>query len=167
MLPVEANSYDKVQFREKILNAQESMLGMIANGEIPDTLPDCTLTHTYTPIHEEYGCGTYARQMLIPKGTLIIGKIHRHEHLNFIMKGKVAVSTEFGTKHFEAPHVFVSEVGLKRAVYAEEDTIWVTVHQTKFTGEENLASMEDELIAPSYDDMGLVSSVDALQRIAP
>jgi hypothetical protein len=60
----------------------------------------------------------------------------------------------------------VSEAGVKRAGYAEEDTIWVTVHMTKFTCEENLDSMEDELIAPTFEDMGLVASVEALQRIA-
>jgi hypothetical protein len=163
----EANTLDRVAFREKILNAQGMMIKNIADGALFDALPSCTLTHTYTPIHDEYGAGTYARQMFIPKGTLIIGKIHRHQHLNFIMQGKVSVATEFGPKIFEAPCVFVSEVGLKRAVYAEEDTIWVTVHQTKFTGEENLDKMEDELIAKDYDDMGLIASVEALQRIAP
>ena len=163
----DTNTLDKVAFREKILTAQERMQELIKDNLMADALPSCTLTHTYTPIHEEYGCGTYARQMFIPKGTLIIGKIHRHEHLNFIMKGRVSVSTEFGAQHFEAPCTFVSEVGLKRAVYAEEDTIWVTVHMTKFTGEENLDKMEAELIAPSYDDMGLIASVEELQRIAP
>jgi len=164
---VDANTHDKVAFREKILNAQERMLGLVAENAAEDALPSCTLTHTYTPIHEEYGCGTYARQMFIPKGTLIIGKIHRHQHLNFILKGRVSVSTEFGPQFFEGACMFVSEVGLKRAVYAEEDTVWVTVHMTKFTGEENLAKMEAELIAPSYDDMGLIASVEELQRIAP
>lgn len=167
MLPAEANTLDKVAFREKILSAQDMMQKIVSSGEAADALPSCTLTHTYTPIHEEYGAGTYARQMFIPKGTLIIGKIHRHQHLNFIMQGRVSVATEFGTKFLTAPCVFVSEVGLKRAVYAEEDTIWVTVHQTKFTGEENLDKMEDELIAPDYNDMGLIASVEALQRIAP
>jgi hypothetical protein len=98
MLPAEANTLDRVAFREKILNAQEQMMQKIADGELPDALPSCTLTHTYTPIHEEYGAGTYARQMFIPKGTLIIGKIHRHEHLNFIMHGRVSVATELGKK---------------------------------------------------------------------
>lgn len=162
-----ANTPDKVAFREKILNAQERMMEMTRENTSVDALPSCTLTHTYTPIHEEYGCGTYAREMFIPKGTLIIGKIHRHEHLNFIMKGRVSVSTEFGPKYFEAPCMFVSEAGLKRAVYAEEDTIWVTVHMTKFTGEENLDKMENELIAPSYDDLGLIAALDELKRITP
>ena len=156
------NSANKVKFRESILNVQEGMLKMIAEGVVKDTLPDCKLTHYYAPIDENYGCGSYARQMFIPKGTLIIGKIHRHQHLNFIMQGKVSVSTEFGPKYFEAPCIFVSEVGLKRAVVAEEDTIWVTVHLTKHLGEENLDKMEEEVISPSYKELGLIDSTKEL-----
>lgn len=164
---VDVNTLDRVAFREKILSAQDMMAAIARENPAMDASDQCTLTHTYTPIHEEYGCGTYARQIFMPKGTLVVGKIHRHAHLNFIMKGKVSVATEFGPKVFEAPCVFVSEVGLKRAVFIEEDTIWVTVHQTKFTGEENLDKMEAELIAPDYGDMGMIASVEALQRIEP
>ena len=167
MLSTETNTLEKVAFREKILSAQAQMMGLIADGAAPDTLDECALTHTYTPIHEEYGCGTYARQMFIPKGTVLIGKIHRHPCLNFVMQGRIVVTTENGPKLIEAPCHFMSEAGMKRAGYAEEDTVWVTVHMTKFTGEENLDKMEDELIAPTFEDMGLISSVEALQRIAP
>jgi hypothetical protein len=72
------------------------------------------------------------------------------------MQGKVSVSTEFGKKYFEAPCTFVSEEGLKRAVYAEEDTIWVTVHMTKHS---ELDAIESELISPTYDEMGLLGDI--------
>lgn len=165
MLPVEANSYDKVQFREKILNAQKSMEKLIDTGEATNAAHLCELKHTFTPFQQEFGGCVYGRQIFLPKGSLVVGKIHRHAHLNIIMQGRVTVSTEFGQKSFEAPCSFVSEVGLKRAVYSEEDTIWMTVHLTKFTSEQDLDKIEDEIIAPSYDDIGLISSVDALQRI--
>jgi quercetin dioxygenase-like cupin family protein len=139
------------QFRESIQKVEAGMKEMIAKGEIEDTLPNCTVKHYFTPIDEKYGCCTYAREMTIPKGTLIIGKIHRHEHLNIISKGKVSVSTEFGTKYLEAPCTFISEVGLKRAVIAEEDTIWTTIHLTKGNCEADLADIEEEVIAPSYE----------------
>jgi hypothetical protein len=155
------NTPSKVKFRQGILNAQERMQKLIADGEIPSTLEDCTLKHYYTPIDEKYGCCAYAREMTIPKGTVIIGKIHRHEHLNFISKGKVVVATEFGEKEYTAPCTFVSEVGLKRAVYALEDTLWTTVHLTEHRGEENLDKMETEVIAPSYNDLGLIASFEA------
>lgn len=151
------NSAARISFRHTILNAQARMEGMISVGACKDAMPDCTLTHTFSPIHEGYGCCTYARQMFIPKGTLIVGKIHRHAHHNFIMRGKVSVATEFGKKYIEAPAVFVSEPGLKRAVYAEEDTVWVTVHLTKHAGEGDLDRIEEETIAPSYEAIGLIS----------
>ena len=142
------------------MTVQEGMEKLIAEGAILSTLEDCTLKHYFTPKDEKYGCCTYAREMLIPKGTLIIGKIHRHQHLNFISKGKVIVFTEFGEKKLVAPCTFISEVGLKRAVYAEEDTLWTTVHLTEHVGEENLIKIESEVIAPSYNDMGLIASFE-------
>jgi hypothetical protein len=161
-LSLERNSKEKVSFRENIFTVEEGMKKLIADGDLQDAMPDCKLTHHFAPIDEVYGCGTYAREMFIPKGTLILGKIHKHQHLNFIMQGKVSVSTEFGPKYFIGPCIFVSEVGLKRAVVAEEDTIWVTVHLTKHLGEENLDKIEEEVIAPSYESIGMISSTKQL-----
>jgi hypothetical protein len=160
-----ANSFDKVRFRQDILVVQDGLQKLIAQGALESTLEDCTLKHYFSPKDEKYGCCTYAREMMIPKGTLIIGKIHRHQHLNFISKGKVVVFTEFGEKNLEAPCTFISEVGLKRAVYAEEDTLWTTVHMTEFESEAELDKIEQEVIAPSYDEMGLIASVDALPEL--
>lgn len=159
------NTLAKVTFRENIQVVEKGMFDLVKENKIENNLPDCTLTHYFTPMDEKYGCGTYARQMFIPKGTLIFGKIHRHQHLNFIMQGEVKVFTEFGTKEYKAPCVFVSEIGLKRSVYAIEDTLWVTVHMTKHLGEENLSKMEEEVIAPTYEELGLMSSTSDLLKL--
>lgn len=148
----------KVEFREKVLNAQATLDEAIKGGQVANALPDCTLKHYFTPKDEKYGCHAYAREMTIPKGTLIIGKIHRHQHLNFITKGKVMVATEFGNKELEAPCTFISEVGLKRAVYALEDTLWTTIHLVGKGSEEELNEIEEEVIAPTYKDIGLIAS---------
>jgi hypothetical protein len=159
------NSLEKVKFRQDILTVQNGLNQMIEEGVIESTLEDCVVKHYFAPKDEKYGCCTYAREMLIPKGTLIIGKIHKHEHLNIISKGKVVVYTEFGEKHLEAPITFVSEIGLKRSVYAIEDTLWTTIHLTQFVGEENLDKIEEEVIAPDYEQMGLIASVNELSKI--
>jgi len=161
----DANSYAKVKFRQDIKNVEVGMLGKIAAGAFESTLEDCTLKHYFTPMDEKYNCCAYAREMLIPKGTVIIGKIHRHQHLNFISKGRAVVFTEFGKKVLEAPCTFISEVGLKRAVYAEEDTLWTTIHITGHSGEENLDLIEDEIIAPDYSALGLAATFDELKQI--
>lgn len=161
------NAPSKVHFREAILTVQDGLQKLIADGAVESTLDNCTLKHYFTPKDDKYGCCTYAREMMIPKGTLIIGKIHRHQHLNFISKGRVKVFTEFGEKYLTAPCTFVSEIGLKRAVYAEEDTLWTTVHLTEFEKESDLDKIEEEVISPSYEDMGLIASTNELPSLAP
>lgn len=139
------------KFRQKVMALQDEMLKRVEEGTLE--AGDYLLRHYFTPIDKKYGCSTYAREIFIPKGHVVIGKIHKHAHLNFILKGKVSVATEFGNKRLEAPCIFVSEVGLKRAVYAEEDTIWATVHLTEHSGEESLDKIEDEVIAKSYQEL--------------
>jgi len=157
------NTEDKVKFRQDVLTIEEGLKHKVASGELaPDDSP---LKHYFSPIDEQYGCCTYAREILLRKGSLVIGKIHKHQHLNIISKGKVTVFTEFGKKELEGPCTFVSEIGLKRAVYAHEDTIWTTIHLTAYTGEENLDKIEDEVIAPTYEDMGLIASVNDLMQL--
>jgi len=162
---VAKNAPVKVKFRETVLAAQNEMQTMIDSGMVESALEDCTLKHYFTPKDEKYGCSTYAREIFLPKGSFVIGKIHRHQHLNFISKGKVKVFTEFGEKYFEAPCTFISEVGLKRAVYAEEDTLWTTVHLTEFEKESDLDKIENEVISPSYDEMGLLASTANLPKL--
>ena len=130
MLPVASDD----GFRGNILKLQDHMQSM------DSVLDDCVVKHIFAP-------GCYAREMTIPKGTLIIGKIHKHAHLNIISKGCVRVATEFGPSFFEAPYTFVSEVGTKRAVYALEDTVWTTIHITEET---DLDKIEDYVIAKDY-----------------
>src|SRR3954471_12535800 len=81
------NTPDRVGMRQTILQTQENMAQAINDGRLKSLMDVATLTHFFSPIHEEYGCCAYARQMLFPKGSVTIGKIHRHAHLNFVMKG--------------------------------------------------------------------------------
>jgi hypothetical protein len=130
----ELQTTPKDDFRDGILKLQDHMKSM------ESVLDDCVVKHIFAP-------GCYAREMTIPKGTLIIGKIHKHAHLNIISKGCVRVATEFGPSFFEAPYTFVSEVGTKRAVYALEDVVWTTIHVTEET---DLGKIEDYVIAKDY-----------------
>lgn len=135
----------------------------IRDGGAHDALDDCPLTHFFTPVDEKFGCSVYGRQMFIPAGTLIVGKIHRHSHINIILKGAIAVSTEFGQEMFHAPHTFISEPGTKRAVRAMTDTIWMTVHLTDKPGDENVDEIVDDLTYPDYASMGAIDNTKLLR----
>lgn len=156
------NSIDKVKFRQNVLTIEHGFKDKVASGELISGNSNNSLKHYFSPIDAKYGCCTYAREILLQKGNLVIGKIHRHQHLNIISKGRVTVFTEFGKKELEGPCTFVSEVGLKRAVFAHEDTMWTTIHLTAHAGEENLDKIEDEIIAPNYSDIGLIESINDL-----
>jgi hypothetical protein len=140
--PVESLRVPAAQFRNSILEVQEAL------AKLPQL--DCPLKHHFAP-------GAYAREILLPKGSLVIGKIHKHAHINVVSKGRVSVMTEFGRMDIEAPCTFVSKVGTKRAVYAHEDTVWTTVH---VTSETDLEKLEDEIIAKTYDDVPSIEFIN-------
>lgn len=79
------------------------------------------------PVHH-FADGLYAREILIPAGTILTGKVHSTEHLNIVSKGRIAVWTEDGMKIAAAPCTLVSRPGTKRVGFALEDTVWTTIH---------------------------------------
>lgn len=87
--------------------------------------------------------GLYARELHIPKGTILVGKTHRFENLNIISKGEISVYTEEGVRRIVAPCTIVSPPGTKRVGYAHEDTVWTTIHATNET---DIDEIENEVI---------------------
>jgi hypothetical protein len=144
------------EFRNSIQSLENAMVHKAEAGEMEDCLKDCKLSHYFAPHIEGISHTTYARELWMPKGSVIIGKIHKHAHINIISEGVVSVVTEHGTQRLTAPCTFVSEVGLKRAVYIEEDTRWTTIHLTRFKNEDDMNNIEDEVIAKSYDELALL-----------
>lgn len=114
----------------KIANTEKT----VAEGmeEIKNFLMDPSTEGADLPIRHSFAPGIYAREMSIPEGTLLIGKIHKHRHHNFLMQGSIIVLTEDeGVKLLQAPLMIVSEPGTQRVGYAVTDTIWTTVHENK------------------------------------
>lgn len=100
------------------------------------------------PVKHHFAEGQYGREIFIPAGMLVVGKIHKHSHLNIISQGDISVVTEFGIYRIKAPYTHVSKPGTKRAVFTHADTVWTTVHATKET---DLEKIEEEVIATSYE----------------
>jgi len=105
------------------------------------------------PIQHYFANGVYAREMSLPAGVLIVGKIHNFENLCVISKGKVRVVTDEGTAELSAPTTFVGKAGVKRVILALEDTVWTTFHTSI---DDDLEKIEQHHIAPSYDDFKLL-----------
>ena len=133
---VATQSRDKIVDLEFVLKEMGSLSPQEARDEYND--------HFFAP-------GVYGRKMRIPQDMCVVGRIHKHAHLNVVMKGKVKVVTEFGEDTIEAPHVWVSKPGTKRAVYALEDTEWITIHPNP-KELRDLDELEAEYVVDSYEE---------------
>lgn len=131
---------NKIEMRLKIHQFQNEV-AKLEQVEIPTT-------HTFSK-------DVYAREIKIPAGTVLVGKIHKHENLNIISKGKITVVSVEGIKTIEAPYTFVSTPGVKRVGFAHEDTVWTTIHGTSET---DLEKIEEQFIAKDYSGVEGIST---------
>ena len=92
--------------------------------------------------------GTYTRELFIAKGTTIAGKIHRYPCITVILFGRCIFTTDQGVFEVIGPKTMVTGTGSK-AVYALEDTLWLTVHP--WDGEPDLEKVEEYVIVPSVE----------------
>lgn len=134
---------EKAVTREEILNL-ENEISKIDGAFFGNTV-NCPLKHSFTD-------GIYVREIFIPKGTILTGKIHKHEHPNFLMKGTVKIATEYdGVKILKAPLSMISKAGTKRTLIALTDLVWVTVHHNP-KNKQNIDELESDIVATSYEE---------------
>jgi len=108
-------------------------------------------------VTNRFAPGCYIREVFMPKGSRVIGKIHTTEHFNILIKGKITVLTADGSEYMEAPCTFVSKAGVQKVGFIHEDCIWQTIHVTNST---DVDEIEKEMIVSCYDELevdGLLS----------
>lgn len=93
--------------------------------------------------------GLYAREMFIPKGVMLTGKIHKYTQLNILSKGEMSVLIDNDVVRVKAPYTFVAKAGSKRVFLAHEDSIWTVVHGTNET---DLDKIEAHFIAETEQE---------------
>ena len=106
--------------RSKVFAAEALM------KEMPSAIHLTKLFHYFAP-------GIYARELHIPAGMTLTGKIHKYPQLNILSKGRISVLTEDGVKEVNAPFTVVSPAGTKRIAYAHTDCVWTTILNTDLT----------------------------------
>jgi len=112
---------------------------------------DCQLKHYFAN-------GAYVREVTIPAGTIVIGKIHKHETINILLKGEITVVTEEGSQRLVAPCTFIAPPGNKKAAYTHSEVIWQNVIATTSTDPDEI---ERDATCESYEDGGFLEHVNA------
>lgn len=134
------------EMRTLILGLEAAMLAM------PEHVPgkDFETTH-------RFDTGIYMRECVIPKGFVVTGRIHKHGHWNYLLRGTITVWTEEGMRTLKAPAAIQSNPGIKRVGFAHEETVWMTVHSNP-SDDREIARVEERLFAETFEEAYLASS---------
>lgn len=91
--------------------------------------------------------GMYVRELTIPAGGVIVGKMHAKENVFLLAKGDMTVWTEQGVRRVQAPFLVVTKPGDKRVGYAHEESITMNFH-ANHDDERDLEVLESRYILP-------------------
>lgn len=100
--------------------------------------------------------GMYCREVFRNAGVVIVGKVHKKEHLYMIVSGTVTVNTNEEIKTITGPCIIPSKIGTKRVVYAETDAICMTIHRTDAT---TLEEVEEDLVEDDPESMFIIGNI--------
>ena len=131
----------KLSSRKKILDFQ-SML--IDNADEVDIV-----THQDSelfPLKHTFADGIYVRQMSMRPGSVVVGAIHKHLHVWFLLTGKVIINNNGEKIEHIAPCYTVSKPGSQRIILALEDSIFVNVHKNP-TNTQDVSELEKQIVS--------------------
>lgn len=93
------------------------------------------------PVDTMWVNGMNTRTLLIPRDTVLTGAVHLADYVDIMISGDITVATPDGVKRLTGFNVMQGNKGRKRAGYAHEDTMWVTVHRTDIESAEEFVKL--------------------------
>jgi len=147
----------QLPYREKVEKLQQVLVNYCKNNNLDLDVAKEGKRVVY-PIETKYNHyfskGLYIREMFCKKGYLGFTIIHNTANPLFLMKGKVAFSSEDGVEELTAPTFILTKSGTKRICYWLEDSTIVTVHPNP-DGLTDLDKIEKKMFSSTwkqYDD---------------
>jgi hypothetical protein len=93
------------------------------------------------PVQHFFGPSIYIREVVMPAGTVVVGKYHKEDHLCNMVEGRMIVVGEDGVqREVAAPAVFMAKKGRKTA-YILETVRFQNIFSTDETDVEKLEHM--------------------------
>ena len=136
--------------REEIVDIEKALIGIADNKNIIADNGNIVYHDKFKYKHI-FADGIYVRQMTIEKGEIIIGAIHKHLHVWFLLSGNITVLTEDKLEEYKAPCTVLSTPGIKRIIYGNEESIFTNVHKNP-SNTENIKELEKQIVALNYKE---------------
>jgi hypothetical protein len=118
--------------------------GFYGNGKEIVAIPDIPIKHSFAD-------QLYVRQMDLKKNHVIIGAVHNHLHIWFLLTGKVMINNNGEKIEHIAPCYTVSKPGSQRVILALEDSIFVNVHKNP-TNTKDISKLEKEIVSMTIEE---------------
>ena len=147
------NELSKANSGEVALNTREQIQGL--QNFLVDNADEVNIvTHQNSdafPLEHSFADGIYVRQMKMSKDSLVVGAIHNHLHVWFLLSGCITVATEEESLEYIAPCYVLSTPGTKRVIYANDNSIFVNVHKNP-TNCEDIEELEREIVSATFEE---------------
>jgi hypothetical protein len=118
--------------------------GFYGDGKEIVVIPDIPIKHSFAD-------QLYVRQMDLKKNHVIIGAVHNHLHIWFLLTGKVMINNNGEKIEHIAPCYTVSKPGSQRVILALEDSIFVNVHKNP-TNTKDISKLEKEIVSMTIEE---------------
>lgn len=82
------------------------------------------------PVREWFVNGMYAREVVVPAGTLVTGRVHKRAHLLVMSEGDALIATPQGVVRMKGPMTMEGLPGRKIAGYAFTDVRWLSIDRS-------------------------------------
>jgi hypothetical protein len=95
------------------------------------------------PLEHIFSGGVYIRQITVKAGTLIMGKRHRHETCNCLLKGTllVYVAEDKPPVEMVAPILFTTPPGTKKFAFCRADAVFLNIIPTNLTDPDEIEKL--------------------------
>ena len=97
------------------------------------------------PITHEFADQIYIRKMIMQPQQMVLGAVHKQEHLWFLLKGKVTIQESGETLDHIAPCYTISKPGAQRVIYAHEESVFINIHKNP-DNIKNIKELEKQIV---------------------
>ena len=159
-------SYDiDLPYKEKVEKLQNAFIEAIGNKVDINNNGNNVVYPNETKYNHYFSDGLYVREMFCEKGYFCFTVIHNTANPLFLMKGRVAFSSEDGIEELTAPTFILTKPGTKRVCYWLEDSVIVTVHPNP-DGLTDLKQIEKKMFSCNWEQYDDNLKQDVWQMVA-
>lgn len=141
---MELKNIENIDALKDLMFSGKEKDGFYGDGKEIVVIPDIPIKHSFAD-------QLYVRQMDLKKNHVIIGAVHNHLHIWFLLTGKVMINNNGEKIKHIAPCYTVSKPGSQRVILALEDSIFVNVHKNP-TNTKDISKLEKEIVSMTIEE---------------